>query len=373
MLKSMKFQLLLSILLGASCSGYAQDVKRQAPNVIFMVGDGMGLSQVSSAYFFGEGEPNFSRFKHIGLSQTSSSSHKVTDSAAGATAFSCGQKTYNGAIGKDSTRKDMTNILEYLEQDCADCPSALVVTSSITHATPASFFAHQNLRYAADSIAVQMAESPVDFFVGGGLKFFDEREDGRDVMAELEAEGFKMYEELQQDLSLDTLSKYGFLCAPDGMPSMIDGRGEFLPNATSLALSYLDQFEKPFFMLVEGSQIDWSGHANDADNLPKEVVDFDQTIGRVLDYAEKDGNTLVIVTADHETGGYTLAKVSDITKSRIIQEPKDGIQPMFSTGGHSATMVPVFAYGPGSEEFIGIYQNTELFYKMMTALGLSQQ
>ena len=139
------------------------------------------------------------------------------------------------------------------------------------------------------------------------------------------------------------------------MPRLIDGRGSFLYDATKLGLKKLSKDKEGFFLMVEGSQIDWGGHANDADYLISELIDFDTVMGQVLDYAEKDGNTLVIVTADHETGGFTLASE---------EGNYNKIKPSFSTGGHSAAMVPVFAYGPGASSFAGIYENTEIHTKI---------
>ena len=153
-------------------------------------------------------------------------------------------------------------------------------------------------------------------------------------------------------------SKYGFLLAQESMPRMLEGRGDFLPNATQLALDYFSKSEERFFLMIEGSQVDWGGHANDEDYLVSELIDFDNAIGKALDFAEKDGNTLVIVTADHETGGFTLAP---------NEGDYDDIKGVFSTNGHSATLIPVFAYGPGAELFGGIYENTGFFYKMLEA------
>ena len=152
--------------------------------------------------------------------------------------------------------------------------------------------------------------------------------------------------------------------AKDGMPKMSEGRGDFLLNATTLGLNYLNnneaKGENGFFLMIEGSQIDWGGHANDEGYIEKEVLDFDKVIGHVLDFAEADRNTLVVVTADHETGGYTLAS-DDGNYNKI--------KGSFSTGGHSATLIPVFAYGPGEKSFSGIYENTEIFTKMMALVN----
>lgn len=145
---------------------------------------------------------------------------------------------------------------------------------------------------------------------------------------------------------------------------MSENRGDFLPEATALALDHLSQNKNGFFLMVEGSQIDWGGHNNDADYLVSELIDFDKTIGVALDYAKKHKNTLVIVTADHETGGFTLA-AEGTNYHKIKME--------FSTGGHSATMIPVFAKGPGAEKFRGIYENNDIFTKMVSSLNKKEK
>jgi alkaline phosphatase len=160
---------------------------------------------------------------------------------------------------------------------------------------------------------------------------------------------------LDPSLKMKASKKYGFLLADSGMPKVLEGRGSFLYDATNLGIKRLSKNNEGFFLMVEGSQVDWGGHNNDGEYLVSELIDFDTVIGQVLDYAAKDGNTLVVVTADHETGGFTLASdEGDYNK----------INPSFSTGGHSATMVPVFAYGPGAAEFMGIYENTAIYTKI---------
>lgn len=338
-------------------------------NIIILIGDGMGISQMSSAYYYMEDnkEPNFSRFPVVGLSRTSSAKEKITDSAAGATAISCGEKSYNGAIAVDVEGGNLETILEYLGKK--EYKTGLISTSSITHATPASFFAHAKSRHMAVEIAAQMPDSEVDFFAGGGLDYFLDESEGINVIDPLHKNGFiTSVDCLLKPEKLKKDSKYGFLLAKDGMPKMSKGRGDFLPQATDLALNYFEMQEHPFFLMVEGSQIDWGGHANDADYVISETLDFDKMLGLVLDFAQKDSNTLVIVTADHETGGFTLAAEEKKIPFQGTQNNYEEIQPKFSTTGHSAAMVPVLAFGPGSEQFSGIYQNTEIHAKILKLL-----
>lgn len=358
----------------AGCGGSKQSLTQsetmpvqEAPaNIILMIGDGMGLSQVSAAFYYQQDHTShFPRFKHIGLINTSSSSHKVTDSAAGATAFACGEKTYNGAIGLNADSAVITNITEVVSEK-KKMKTGIVSTSSVTHATPACFYAHVPFRKMEFDIAAQMPGSELDFFAGGGRKFF------RGIMNELQAADFITDTTSLPELSnwdADRNKKYGFLLADNGMPKMLEGRGSFLQQSTALALKYLAKSPQGFFLMVEGSQIDWGGHDNDYDYLATELLDFDNTIGDVLDFAEKDGRTLVIVLADHETGGFTLGG-KPIQNGDRMSADYSQVEGLFSTGGHSTTLIPVFAYGPGSEHFNGIYQNHEVYHKMIQLLNV---
>ncbi len=345
----------------AQSSGATDDPPK---NVILLIGDGMGLAQLSTAFFYQDKPSNFTRFPIVGLIKTSSSSDKITDSAAGATAFSAGVSTYNGAIGVDPDEKPVPTLVELLSEE--GLSTGLVATSSITHATPAAFYAHVKSRNMQDEIAAQLLTSGVDFFAGGGTKFFVNRADHINYYDSAATHGFTMdTTQLSASAKLSPDKKYGYLLAPDGMPRMLDKRGSFLPDATHRAVDYLSQHDNGFFLMVEGSQIDWGGHANDAQYIITEVLDFDQTLGEALDFAEKDGNTLVVVTADHETGGFALSASGEQAGSESNYNELNGT---FSTGGHTATLIPVFAYGPGAEVFSGIYKNTEIFHKIMRVM-----
>lgn len=318
----------------------------------------MGLTQMSSLYFSDERVVHFERFKHIGLIKTWSAKEKVTDSAAAATSFSAGVKTYNGAIGLDADSTRVETILEYAADK--GMGTGVLSTSSITHATPAAFYAHQPSRQMHEEIAADLVSSSVDIFAGGGMQFFADREDGEDYIQKLKDSGFTIdTESLKEGSELSPGERYGFLLAPDGMPRILDGRGSFLPDATTMTLEYLSQKEEGFFLMIEGSQIDWGGHANDEDYIKTEMIDFNETIARVLDFVDEHGETLVIVTADHETGGYALSSGESYATT----------SGSFSTGGHTATLVPVYAFGPGAENFAGIYDNTGIYDKMMQAFN----
>lgn len=337
------------------------DSPERPSRIIFLIGDGMGLSEVSTTVYYGDQISAFSHFQEIGLVNTSSATHKVTDSAASGTAMSTGIKTYNGAIGVDTARRALKNITEIVSEK--GWSTGVVSTSSVTHATPATFYAHVRNRSMEEVIASQLLVSNIDFFAGGGSRFFIQRRDSMNMLPIAARQGFIVdTTALAAPGTLEPGKKYGFLLAEAGMPSMPQGRGDFLPEATALALEQLSHNDQGFFLLVEGSQIDWAGHDNDTEYMITEMLDFEKTLEVALDFARKDGNTLVLVTGDHETGGFTLSASHNEETGR---DDYREIGPTFATGGHSATLIPVFAFGPGSETFNGMYHNTELFHKMM--------
>ncbi|MGB0525901.1 MAG: alkaline phosphatase, partial [Flammeovirgaceae bacterium] len=324
-------------------------------NIIFLIGDGMGLNQISAGLTANKGELNLELFKHIGLSKTYSSSSYITDSAAGATAFSIGKKTYNGAIGVDKDTIPTKTILEMAEEN--GLSTGLIATSSITHATPASFIAHQPSRKMEYEIAKDFLNTDIDVFIGGGKTFFADREDDRDLIGELKDKQYDVQFQLA-DVQASSSTKLVGLLADKGMPKISEGRGDMLAIATEKAITLLSQNDSGFFLVVEGSQIDWGGHANDIQYIIDEMLDFDKAVGKALEFAANDGNTLVVVTADHETGGLSLIDGN---------MEKGEVEAAFSTLHHTAVMVPVFAFGPQGEQFTGIYENTAIFDKFLTA------
>ena len=362
-MKTKTLPALLLLCVCAACSSVRTtstanvDAVSKPKKIIFLIGDGMGLSQVSSAIYYRDQPSNFESFPFVGLINTSSASQKITDSAAGATAFSAGKKTYNGAIGVDENAAPLALITEQLKAQ--GLSNGLIATSSITHATPASFFAKAVRRNKEELIASQMHTSTIDFFAGGGLQFFNARTDGNNFLDSLAARNFLIDTvALKSKLTFNDKTRYAFPLAKKAMPPAIE-RGNFLPDATAAAMEFLNQDNDGFFLMVESSQIDWAGHENDAEYLIAEMLDFDKTIGLALDFARKDGETLVLVTADHETGGFTLS---------AAEGDYNALSPTFSTGGHSATLIPVFAFGPGAEKFTGVYQNTEIYHKLMSLM-----
>jgi len=365
----MKIHIIITVsllLLLTSCKQKEQPVVKsnQPKNVILLISDGTGLSQVSSAFYYKDTAPNYGRFENIGLINTSSSREDITDSAASATAFACGVKTYNGAIGVSNDSIDVRNLVEVVSEK--NIKTGIIATSSVTHATPAGFYAHALNRSEAEKIAFELTQSEVDFFAGGGIKYFTKRKDGKNLIQELVDKKFSIdTTSLKSFSQIQNEEKVGYLLAEKAMPKMLDGRGDFLSNSTELAIQFLNKDNSGFFMMVEGSQVDWGGHDNDGEYLVSELIDFDDAVGRALDFAEKDSNTLVIVTSDHETGGFTLAAKKKQKEDGSEYNHYSEIGMEFATTSHSATLVPVFAYGPGSEKFKGIYQNNEIFNKIL--------
>ena len=334
-------------------------------NIILMIGDGMGITQITAGMYLNGNKLNLEEFKYIGLHKSYSADNLVTDSAAGATAFACGKKTYNGGIGVDKKGKPMPTILEEAEQN--GLSTGLVVTSSITHATPASFYAHQKSREMVEEIAGDLLKTDVDFFVGGGKKDFDRRKDGQNLIELLTQKGYVISSFLDKDFkdlkSIDQTKNFGYFSA-DGEPLPFSQGRDYLVPACRSAVDYLSkQKDKGFFLMIEGSQIDWGGHSNNSKYITSEMIDFDNAIGAVLDFAKRDGQTLIIVTADHETGGYAINPTSTM----------DTIVAAFTTKDHTAVLIPVFAWGPGEELFGGMYENASIYDKMRRALGFGKK
>lgn len=329
-------------------------------NIIMLIGDGMGATQIFAGMVAAKEQLNLERFRHLGFSKTHSFDDLITDSGAGATAFSIGKKAFNGAIGVDSDTMACETILETAAR--MGKKTGLVATSSVTHATPASFVAHVPDREMHEEIARQIMVSKVDLLIGAGKKYFDQRKDGRALTANMRERGFYTVFDSVSLAQVPAGSRFAALLWDKEAPKMSEGRGDFLPNSTRLAIEHLNDTSKGFFLMVEGSQIDWGGHANDADYIVQEVLDFDRAVGVALDFAARDGQTLVVVTADHETGGFAI-NGGEIASGRI--------EAAFTTKKHTGVMVPVFAYGPGAEAFTGIQDNTSTYKHMMKLWGFT--
>ena len=326
-------------------------------NIILMIGDGMGISQVYAGMVANQGKLHMLNCPYTGFIKTNSHDNLITDSGAGGTALATGHKTVNGAIGTDPVGLSLKSILEIAEEH--GLATGLVATCNITHATPASFIAHQSSRGAIENIALDFLKTEIDVFIGGGKKTFENRADGRNLIAELKARDYQIITSADSLVYIQNGKAAAFV-ADDHPVSYHQGRGPMLRDATSAALRVLSNNKKGFFLMIEGSQIDWGGHDNNTQYIVEETLDFDRAVGQVLDFAAADRHTLVIITADHETGGMGINQ-GDIN-SGVVRAG-------YTTIGHTGVPVPVFAFGPGAEDFIGLYENTDIFHKMLKAYG----
>jgi alkaline phosphatase len=332
------------------------DQRKKVKNIILLIGDGMGLAQIYAGYTAAAGQLNLFQFLNIGLSKTASSDSYITDSAAGATAMATGRKTNNRYIGVDPAGSRLASIPELIA--AKGMKSAVISAGDITDATPASFYAHQTERSLSEAIAADFMKSPVDILVGGNYGAFAQRKDGQDLVSQLREKG---YVATNQFPALDSIAASKFVVLDDNAVSSIQkGRGDFLAKSLNKSLEVLSKNKQGFFIVAEGAQIDHGGHQNDMSTTVQEMLDFDRAVGEAMKFVDKDGETLLIVTADHETGGLSLLH-GDMSSGTIAGN--------FSTDDHTALPVPVFAYGPHSLDFRGVYENTALFQKIMQIIN----
>jgi alkaline phosphatase len=334
-------------------------------NVIFMIGDGMGLAQVTATQIAQDYEPlALERAHYVGLQKSYSASNRVTDSAAAGTALSTGYKTKNGMIGMTPDSLSVPSILDKAEE--CGMPTGVVVTYPVTNATPAAFVAHVPNRNMEDEIAMFYLENEIDVVFGGGSKRFDQRADGVNIFDTLKERNYTIAQSLSE---LSDINSGNVIMLPTegSMSSRLDGRDDYLPEATAKALEILTNNADGdgFFLMVESSMIDGYGHQNNIEGIIKETKDFDNAIKVAFDYADAHPGTLVVVTADHSTGGLTI-----VNGNRTFDLYDHKVDYAFTTGGHTGEMVPIFAYGAGSENFTGVFENTDLPRIMCRLLGL---
>lgn len=349
---------IMLMLSGCSSDSYLYRSDERAKNVILIIGDGMGLSHLYGAMSLHQGTMNVEKSRKIGFVKTHASDDYVTDSAASGTAMATGKKTRNGMIGLAPDSSLLTNLTEILHKKGRS--SGVVSTSAVTHATPASFVSHNISRNNYFSIAEDFLVSQPDVFIGGGLKFFANRPDGRNLVDELVNNKYDVVYSIEELLEVNSLKLAGLL-ADVHMPKIEEGRGDMLSYSAIKAIETLNKNTNGFFLMIEASQIDWAAHAHDTKYVVEETFDLDRTLGVVLDYATRIGETLVLVTADHETGGMTLVQ-GDVNKETLTAE--------YSVSGHTGIAVPIFAFGPASDSFTGFFDNTEIFEKIIRVMSL---
>ncbi|MBA2662506.1 MAG: alkaline phosphatase [Bradymonadaceae bacterium] len=290
----------------------------EAPKrIILFIGDGMGVGAITAATY-AKGEPlHMLGMPHVGFNTTHEHEFVVADSAASATALATGHKTHFEAVSvKPGTLKsqeeDSANHLETIVQTAhaAGWRTGLVATSRINHATPAAFAAHRSNRNDYEDIAHDMSLSQIDVMLGAGSKFFEKRSDGRDLFAAMGERGYtvaRSAEDVQLARKQKARKLVGLMHDSD-MPSAQSGeRAMSLSQMTTTAIELLDNDNSEgFFLMVEGSQIDWFGHDLDGVGVVAETLDMDEAVGAALAYARTRDDTLVVVTADHETGGMSV-------------------------------------------------------------------
>jgi alkaline phosphatase len=324
------------------------DVNITVQNIILMIGDGMGTAHINATrnHLQPDGSLALDTLNRTAMVETHSSNTLVTDSAAAATAFATGAKTNNGMISLSPSRDTLETILEVTQRHGK--ATGLVTTTSITHATPAAFAAHVPSRYQQDSIAVQLLEHRVDVLLGGGREDFksESRADDRDLIQEAIHAGYTYLESRAQLLAETQSQMLLGLFAQDHLAYSLDRpmSQPTLAEMTGTALAILSRDPDGFFLMVEGGRIDHAGHANNLENIIAETIDFDDAVSRAAAFVDENEDSILVVTADHETGGLELTP--------------DG--PKFTTGGHTDTMVPLCANGRGAYLFTGTLDNTQV-------------
>lgn len=320
-------------------------------NVILLIGDGMGVGAVNAAMYANGGELTMTNLKTMGYVRTQSADNFTTDSAASGTAYATGQKTKNGYLGVDSSAVAIKNLPEKLVPLGYAC--GVVSTDELNGATPAAFFAHQRSRESTEGIWADLAGSCLSFASAGSQKTF-------------ESQPLKTRESISEEFEVvyspddeDIAGSERLLYLPESV--QYDERGDYLPSTTEMAIEYLsERGDKGFFLMVEGARIDKEEHGNNFRGMVKETLDFDKAIEAAIRFAEQDGHTLVIISADHETGAVTLGHCN----------PADGYASgVFASSGHSPVMVPLFAYGPHSREFTGTQENSDVSNKIFAILA----
>lgn len=332
---------------------------KKVKNVILMIGDGMGLVQVSSAWVANHGNLNIDNCTYTGLLWTYCADTLITDSGAAGTAMATGFKTNYHYIAVDPSGNTLTSLTDLAHT--GGLSTGIVVTCNLTDATPSVFCAKNIDRDKEEDIAADYVNCNVDYIFGAGREKFDRRADKRNLLYEMKEKGYQVCTSWDETTKI----KQGkvFSVISEGQLPLARERGDLFSEACLHSIGLLNQNKKGFFAMLEGSRIDDCGHWNDLPKLMEEIFDFDKSIGKVLQWAENDGQTLVIVLADHETGGLSLLngdlKIGSVTGN-------------FSTSSHSGILVPVYAYGPGAENFTGIYENTDVFNKIVKLLNLKK-
>ena len=371
-------KILLLLVLSLTIS-YSADAKRakqpKVNNIIYMIGDGMGLSHVSMMILEGKYAPTtFDAAENVALIRTNSANNRVTDSAASGTALACGYKTNNSTLGMTPDGEIVESIISKAEKQ--NFATGLVVSCYLQHATPAAFYSHVKSRNESDEITRWFYKSDIDVAFGGGMKYFKRviEKDGKDFEKEIANMGYTLHTDLKNVKSAPSEGKVLGIYAEGDLPLARTGeRDGYLADATEKALEILtnnvkNQKKQGFVLMVEGSKIDGESHSRNPQGILAEVRDFANAIAAAKKYADANPGTLVVVCSDHETGG--LAIPSNKTDFTL---PESGIGYAFGTSSHTATLVPVYIYGTGAELINGVMDNTDLSWKLQEILGVGNR
>ena len=356
----------------------------EVKNVIYLIGDGMGAGAVT-ALLLSEDEPTgFEMAPVVGLHETCSANNYVTDSAAGGTALATGTRTNNGYVGAGPDGEQLVSVLR--KAQTYGMKTGIVVNTTLTEATPGAFYGGVTSRKFVYDIAKQFTESEVDLAIGGGLDHFIGRPDSLDLTATLIEKGYDVYLnwesvlETQSDKFVGILPLYDLhrreknngeasaaegqeVCLAAQMASLNEDASRehlseptvYLEKATAKALEVLSRdHEKGFFLMIESAIIDGYGHNNDGDGMVVEMQEFGRTLRQMIEYVNQHPETLLVVTADHETGG------TGVYYNGNTPGNEGPLKFRFSTSGHTGTVVPIFAYGAGAENFAGVMKNIDV-------------
>ena len=330
-------------------------------NVILMIGDGMSLMHIYSAWTANHGHLYITDSNPVtGFSKTYCANRLITDSAAGGSALATGHKVNYHSVAVGTDGNNVYSVLDAAHDK--GLATGVTATCRLWDATPADFCCHEADRDSEFEIIADYAECKADVVIGGGLTKFVNRPDGRNILKEIQKKGWKTATSWEETKQVAAKHPKKLFAVTDSVDTPLPkDRGDRLAQSSLLTLDILKNNPKGFFMMIEGSQLDDYGHFNDLPTLMEETHDFDRTVGDILRWAAKDGETLVIVTADHETGAPTLHD-GDIATGRI--------ECKFATDSHSGVMVPIYAFGPGSQNFCGVMENTDIPRKISALLGL---
>lgn len=405
--------------MGTSIPNARAQNNEKVKNVIFMIPDGFSAAYATN-YRWYKGKESLLDSMLVGMQRTYSANSEVTDSAAAATAMATGVKTNNGMISISPEGKKLKTILETAKENGK--ATGLVVTAAVTHATPAAFASHVKARTDQVHIAPQLLKHEVDVMLGGGKKYFPDS-----LLQEAKAKGYEYVDTKGQLTNVEQANKLIGLFAEEGLAPELERKLTKQPSLAEMSEKAIDVLKKDqdgFFLMIEGSQIDWAGHVHDAPWAMKDTEAFEAALQKVLEFAKKEKNTLVVVVGDHDTGGMSVggydtydaniellrsvtatgkfmvsklnanrSNIKEVVKQyanldlldeeekniRAAGKPEIALNEVISKRAlvgwtsfqHTGTDVPLYAFGPSANLFLGLHNNTDLPQLMAKAMNIS--